>query len=488
MAEVYIENPSTTLYSDQVIEAIPKGYFAETIAQLQQKLRLDSEDEESHYQLRNVINKKKEFDYYTKMYEHGNLDPELYQGIYHFYEKDYADAEKCLEDVLIYRPESGLALNFLGKVKAQMNKLDEALDCFEKAFQIDPIYDGSLIDKAHIYTLKNNCKKAAEEDKRQIISRVKNKRYPHIPVPADIKSLSLKNENETGVPIVIFQRSFNIQNCNRDYVYYCLAQAKRSNPNSPVYLITDSLYDCDFIHQFNILDYYKSADQFGDLYQHVTKDVLFSFFAITYQRWFILNEFMEKHQIDQCVHIDPDVLLYQDVNKEIAERPPFDLLLSDHEDFGTCGHFCYVGNRQTLQEFCDYMLFLFTKPTSIEACTNLQKRIWFEQTGYLSDIQAFEEFTQKDKYTVVDLSRIENGVYYDENIASSNGFEMNYGFKQITWQDGIPYGQLKETGELIKLQGLHFNSGAKIMMQQAFNEQPFFDALPREIKNIYQSS
>lgn len=472
-------------YIERALESLTNAHYDEAIGVLQAGLRLDPEHMMAHHYLRSALQKKSELDHYREAYGNGKLEKAFFSSITSLHGKDYKKAGELLTNLLTDNPENARVLNTMGKVKLETNELDEALHCFEKAYSLDPSLDGALLNKAHAYAQMDYFKSAAHEDLRQLASRTRQKSTSRFPLPKGLEQQGFSKDEEDGLPIVIFHRDFNLSYAGHDYLYYCFFQAKKSNPRSPIYLITDSLYQCDFIHHENMLDYFDAAIRFSESYIHVTKEVLYSFLTISFHRWFALNEFMEKRNINRCFHIDPDILLYVNVTEELKYLENYDILVSDDADFGTCGHTIFVNNREVLCQFCDYITFLFSKPDSKAGCTPVQNKIWHTREGYLSDIEALQEFVRQSDFKYFNLAAIHAGSYYDPNIATVSSFESQYGFKKVQWHKGLPYVRHKEMGELVRFKTLHFNSNTKMMMMQAFYQKPFLEALPKEIREVY---
>lgn len=99
------------------------------------------------------------------------------------------------------------------------------------------------------------------------------------------------------------------------YVPVALFQALQSNPETPIYFISDLKFKISSkIHQINIKDYSKSAGQFANIYKHQSpnnaKIELFCF-----QRWLIIEQFMTHNQIDEAWINDMDVMIYSSYNE-----------------------------------------------------------------------------------------------------------------------------------------------------------------------------
>src|SRR5215216_1852908 len=101
---------------------------------------------------------------------------------------------------------------------------------------------------------------------------------------------------------------------NSPYLAYTLTQARRTSPRSPIYLSGDdtnaNVYP--FVHHVNMRRYASSAEAFKKIYRHFSPNGE-SYELFCFVRWFYLRDFLREHNVERCVHVDSDVLLYVDV-------------------------------------------------------------------------------------------------------------------------------------------------------------------------------
>ena len=112
-------------------------------------------------------------------------------------------------------------------------------------------------------------------------------------------------------PIIVLHQG------NHDYLRICLEQAKFTNPNSRIILLGDKKAQSvapDYVEFYDTKDYFNTAKEFSKVYKHHSTNYYeFELFCI--QRWFIVNEFIQKNNIEYFLHLDSDVLLYADFEK-----------------------------------------------------------------------------------------------------------------------------------------------------------------------------
>jgi hypothetical protein len=88
--------------------------------------------------------------------------------------------------------------------------------------------------------------------------------------------------------------------------------------------------------------------------------------------------------------------------------------------------------------------------------------------GGICDMTFWEVLRQSRPGKVLDLSLPDSGgAVYDRNIQQSEGFLMQDGIKQVTWQGGAPHGT-RPDGTMTRFKGLHFH-GEKARMRSFFH-------------------
>ena len=158
-------------------------------------------------------------------------------------------------------------------------------------------------------------------------------------------------DTATSLPIVFIHYG------NKDYLQYSLAQAKRSNPESTVYLLGDATNDCyDFVEHHPFSNYFEGATEFAKLYRHF--NTLRHYYNLfDFQRWFVLREFLHARHLTKCLYLDSDTMLYVDVTADLQKFRHFDFTLS----WKTSGCTFFLNRVEALDEFCEMLTNIYNK-------------------------------------------------------------------------------------------------------------------------------
>lgn len=265
-----------------------------------------------------------------------------------------------------------------------------------------------------------------------------------------------------------------IHNKKSNYLLPAIYQAKYSNPGSEIFIISSlntKEYYSPHATFINIDDYFTDAKQFQSIYKHLSTNT-YALELIWIQRWFALNEIMKKMKFERMVILDSDCMLYTNISSEWDLLKGFDFALVDI----ICPAVTFVCNPNALQKLCNFITEEYTVRLEKNIKKYEEKFVIPGNPGGIGDMTHFGTFNEAYK-TVYDLSRFKNNSTFDLNIRadvnSSNskdltpdeklGFKINSSteLKVVTWQNGKPYGTIKESNKKILLKSLHFQGAAK---------------------------
>jgi hypothetical protein len=266
-----------------------------------------------------------------------------------------------------------------------------------------------------------------------------------------------------------------------NFLIPAIYQAKQSNPDSPIYIISDIRSKSFYEPHANFIDiakYFTSSTHFEKIYTHLNSNS-YTFELICMQRWFILNEVMKEMGLDNIVMLDSDCLLYTDISKEWQMLEGFDLGLVNIN----CPAVTFIKSQHALESFCNYMYEEYSRNLDNLKLKYQNNFVDNAKLGGICDMTHLNSYNEKFN-TIFDLSRINNNSTYDVNIRANinsanipkqlideaDGYIRNSysGFKAIYWKNGIPYCKLVQNKKEIQFKSLHFQGNAKKKMAYFF--------------------
>lgn len=250
------------------------------------------------------------------------------------------------------------------------------------------------------------------------------------------------------------------------YLPFSLVQAKESNPKSNIFLIGDNSNNYyKFVKHDNTNNYFNQALHFAKTYKHMSPNN-FCFELFCFQRWFILKDFMVRNNIQKCVYLDSDVMVYTNLTEEQKKFSHFDFAISSKVGNPNCS---FINNIEVLENYCNFLIKLYTNSELFKLLElQLEKKSLKGLKEGISDMTGFEEYFKTKSSNFGTLQHVINDSTYDRNIRRSHGFEMDDEIKKIYWVNNQPFCKQLDSGKLIKFNSLHFQGSAKQYMKKHF--------------------
>lgn len=296
---------------------------------------------------------------------------------------------------------------------------------------------------------------------------------------------------EQNFPIVFLYRG------NRNFLPYTLYQAKRTNPDARIILLGDNLnrhykaicehYSCDDFLQYSkkLKEVYRHKSQWGEDFEYVC-----------IERWFILHEFMLKHNLENAILLDSDILVYNNLNRVKEEFPHYNMTW-----LGFSAHVNFIKNREILKQYCEFVLKNYRNQDNNFEDERLiySKIVTGKSQGNISDMTFFHDFNITYPNNLHNIAIPFKNQMFDITIDVAQGMELDGKFKKIVWKGKIPFAVEKSSNTLIQMHTFHcspkqtiksyFNYNGTYFM--AFNLYCrivlFFQRLNRKISSRFKS-
>lgn len=251
-----------------------------------------------------------------------------------------------------------------------------------------------------------------------------------------------------SIPIVFIHKG------NSSYLFDTFYQLKRYNNDVPAYLIgtKESHVYKGLVKNVDIAAYFAEAEQFKKVYKHFSTNS-YEFELICLQRWFVLKDFLIKNNINRCLYLDSDVLIYNNVNELAKRYTGYGMTIC-----GISGHTNFL-EINTLIEFCNYVTTCYTDNGALKQLEEYFINYKAKQLlGGISDMTFLHRFSLNYPNKVLNL--------YDDKIGKDafdpsmeNGedrYQMDGKIKKVEMKDGKPYCFRLSDGAPVLHNTLHF--------------------------------
>lgn len=253
------------------------------------------------------------------------------------------------------------------------------------------------------------------------------------------------------------------------YLKPIIEQARIYNPNTAIYLISDSstksLEVNDLCTHINIEEYKNSANRFKEIYTHKSSNS-YEFELFCFMRWFIIRDFVLENSIESFVCIDSDFLLFDEVDKFLTPFLEKDFTICDE-----CLPNCTLFSDSSIQKFCAFIESMYLNPKIVNELDAVFANYKLSgELGGICDMTAFTWYQKYNSNTTANISIPHNGVAVDDCYYKSSGYCIDKKSKQlivgripklILWKNDLPYGIYENNNELVRFAGIHLQGGAK---------------------------
>ncbi|HXF74705.1 MAG TPA: hypothetical protein VNN13_01325, partial [Methylomirabilota bacterium] len=254
---------------------------------------------------------------------------------------------------------------------------------------------------------------------REVLIRLKgvDRRPPLLLVEGGVRAqqasarISVKPTANRALPIVFIHRSAS------HYLSYTFAQARKSNPASPIYLLGDSSNTgYELVQHCSMFDYFKQAAEFRQVYKHYSTNS-FDYELINFQRWFVLREFLIANDLPRCLYLDSDTMLYADVTEEAKKFQHFDFTLS--QMMSGCTFF--LNRLDALTDFCSFLMDIYSGKAKYyydKMIAHYTVRKMNRLAGGVCDMTAFQLYHELHFGEIGEVAQIIDGSVYDPAITT----------------------------------------------------------------------
>jgi len=268
------------------------------------------------------------------------------------------------------------------------------------------------------------------------------------------------------IPVIMTEKTMQ-------YSEHLNVAVERSNfKNRTIVLGDEGNLQCGAEHHM-MSDYSYRANKFAEVYTHLNFNPEWME-LLCFKRWFVIHDFMEKHDIDVCFHCDSDVLVFVDVNEEYHRFKQFEMTLSGRVS-GHTGFF----TRNGLKKFCDFMFNVYSERGYLYElfCTIYELRQKHQVQGGVCDMTLLGEYANQNAPTIGEVSVVMEGSglsplpFFDHHLRCEEGdFEMVNGKKNIFFLDGLPWCR-QVAGPRVPFATIHFQGALMKPLMKEFSNK-----------------
>ena len=266
---------------------------------------------------------------------------------------------------------------------------------------------------------------------------------------------------------------------NPPFLNTAIQRLRLSNSNDIMLLGDESNSGIEGVSHYHITDYFESAKDFEENYYIHMSTNSYEFELICYQRWFIIQQFIEKNNIENFWYLDSDVIVYGNLDEYLKSTLPnktFDLVGFDTKNCGGGDSFMPCFNffsKKLINEITAFMLKSYVVDDILTQLKNKWNKHQTEKIeGGICDMTQLKLYFDMHygELTIFNSYNVSNKLIPDGNFNS----KLNYSKERIAYKtylgrkftyvkDYKAYGYL-EDGSKVEFIATHFQSDAKAEM------------------------
>ena len=228
-----------------------------------------------------------------------------------------------------------------------------------------------------------------------------------------------------------------------------LKETRRCNPASRILVLGDDHNRVDGIEYHRWNDYRSYSRRLVRSYRHRSVNA-FPFELLCLERWAVLLDFCETWGLDEIIHLDSDVVLFDPIHEGLSRMRQHDASIC-----GTSPHVGYFRVSEIARVF-DVMCSFYEKPSDFPELD--------ERRGGFNDMTFLDYVARRRDWG--NLLEPHDGSVFDHHIGVADGFEFRDQRKCFRFIDGHPYARCESSGELVRFRCIHFQGTGKSLIRE----------------------
>jgi hypothetical protein len=286
---------------------------------------------------------------------------------------------------------------------------------------------------------------------------------------APAQHLALKTRHVMSVPPLLL-----IHYGDSSYLPYVIKIARRFNPRREIMFLGDE--NNEYLTALGVshypLDRLRASPElryFNRFYHRIVNKRYpkpgWAEFVL--QRWFMINTFITKHDIDQFWTFDSD-------NFILTNLSPFESQLAQYDCTSQCNGHClngFISNKGIVRKYVQKMIDLISDDDYV---SSWQDKYFTNPRLFYNEMEAFIVFVQEAGLRNFHLAQIHGGAMFDDSITYDNGMELYSGtikgrsVKKLYMHDGQIYCRHLASGSFIRMNNLNLSWMPKYIFPRLF--------------------
>jgi hypothetical protein len=212
--------------------------------------------------------------------------------------------------------------------------------------------------------------------------------------------------------------------------------------------------------------------EFRSAYQHLSRSQRLDFERFCVERWFLIRNFLRRENLDGCLAIDSDVLLFGNVAEDSLRFSEYSMTFGRWDSVRAVPHCNFIRGREAIDDFCSYVMDVYSDSYKLKQLAEINQKKF--KSAWISDMSLLASWGASSRFPIGYLENtVADGVGFDsclDDIGTYVGRRFFPGvlkpWKKLTFRDGIPYATIRSNGLTVPMKCIHYHGGMKILMDR----------------------
>jgi hypothetical protein len=213
-------------------------------------------------------------------------------------------------------------------------------------------------------------------------------------------------------------------------------------------------------------------ENFRAIYQQVSRSQGYLRERFWVERWFLIRNFFRRENLDGCLAIDSDVLLFGNVAEDSLRFSSYAMTFGCWDSVRIVPHYNFIRGRDAIEDFCRYVMDIYGSPAKLQRLAELNRKKF--KSAWISDMSLLASWGASSRFPVGYLENtVADGVGFDSCLDDTKTY-VGCGYlpgilkqwKRLTFREGIPYATIRSNRLTVPMRCVHYHGAMKLLMER----------------------
>lgn len=213
-------------------------------------------------------------------------------------------------------------------------------------------------------------------------------------------------------------------------------------------------------------------EEFRTIYKHWSRSQGLDYERFCMERWFLIRNFLRRENLDGCLAIDSDVLLFGKVAEESLRFSSYAMTFGCWDAVRVVPHCNFIRGREAIEDFCRFLLDIYRNPAHLQRLADINRKKF--KSAWISDMSLLASWGARCRFPIGYLENtVADGVGFDSCLDDTKIYQ-GCGFlpgllkqwKRLEFRDGVPYATIRSNRLTVPMKCIHYHGAMKLLMER----------------------